>query len=70
MAGFLTLAEVYPLICLLPGGKGMNLTQWVLEGYYIFFTLFMAAAVVKLRLIIFYCGFLRHKLYKSLFYIL
>ncbi|MFM7859182.1 MAG: hypothetical protein ACKO96_46490 [Flammeovirgaceae bacterium] len=55
---------------MVPGGKGMNITQWVLEGYYIFFSLFMFAAVVKIRLIIYYCGFLRHKLYKSLFYVL
>ena len=70
MVGFVVLAVVYPLICLMPGGKGMTMTQWVLEGYYIFFTLFMLGDILKLKLIHDYCGFLKEKFWKSIFFLL
>ena len=69
--GFVALAVLYPIICLTGATpKGMNLEQWVLEGYYIFFTLFMLASLLKIKLIVYHCGFLRHKFWQSLFYLL
>ena len=42
----------------------------VLCGYYIFFSLFMLASAFKISYVHEPCGFLRHPLYKSLFYLM
>ena len=42
----------------------------VLCGYYIFFSLFMAAAAFRVPLIMRHCGFLDHPMYKSAFYLM
>ena len=50
-------------------GKATSLADWVLIGYYIFFALFMLAAVLRVKVLFENCGFLESILYKSVFYI-
>ena len=68
MLGFATLSVVY-LIEIIATGKILIATI-ILEGYYIFFTLFMAAIVFKVRLIWEACGFLHSITLKSIFYVM
>lgn len=42
---------------------------WVMTGYYIFFCLFMVGAVLRLELVMTYCGFLNSVFVKGLFYV-
>jgi hypothetical protein len=46
------------------------LQLWVLEIYYIFFTLFMLGVVLRFKYIMEGCGFLKTVLPKSIFYAL
>ena len=50
-------------------GKTFGPTYIVLEGYYIFFALFMLGAAIRNKTIMDNCGFLKHILPKSIFYI-
>ena len=43
---------------------------WLLCGYYIFFCLFFICSAIRLPVVMDMCGFLKHPLLKSLFYIL
>ena len=47
-----------------------SLALYVLEGYYIFFTLFMTAVVLRVPYVMEGCGFLWSVLPKSVFYAL
>ena len=49
-------------------GQTLNPTYVVLEAYYIFFMCFMAAAAMKVKILMNNCGFLKSILPKSIFY--
>jgi hypothetical protein len=68
VAGFATLSVVF-LIEIIATGK-INLATIILEGYYIFFTLFMAAITFKVRLVWEACGFLHSITLKSIWYLM
>jgi hypothetical protein len=68
VGGFAFLSVMF-MIHLITSG-GFYLQGWVLEGYYIFFTLFMLGVVLRFKYIMEGCGFLKTILPKSIFYAL
>ena len=66
--GFASLAVLY-LIWILDKG-GSTLTDYVLIGYYAFFSAFMFGCMFRLEVIFLNFGFLNNVLLKSVFYIL
>ena len=66
--GFGTLAVLYPIIGL-ADDKFSGLDPWIVEGYYVFFTLFFLGILIKQRHIHEYCAFVNSLWIKSLFYI-
>ena len=48
----------------------IGLADYVLVGYWIFFSLFMLGVVLRLEVMLLNFGFIDHVLYKSLFYVL
>jgi hypothetical protein len=69
VGGFATLAVLYIILRMIPG-KDTSTADFVLVGYYIFFSLFMLFAVLRNETLIRNCGFLDNVLLKSVFYIL
>ena len=69
-AGGLGFLAVYLLITMLANSDFSQFGTWILEGYYIFFTLFMVGVVLRLEVIIKYCGFVDSVFLKSMFYAL
>lgn len=69
--GFGTLAVLYIILRMPNSTHGDNtISDYVLVGYYIFFTLFMIGCSLRLEIIYKNCGFLDNVLLKSIFYIL
>lgn len=58
------------IIKMLANSDYSTFENWILEGYYIFFCLFMVGVVLRLELIVKYCGFVDSVFLKSLYYAL
>lgn len=69
VGGFATLAVLYIILRII-SGKDTSLADYVLVGYYCFFTAFMLGVVFRMPVIFNNCGFLNNVLLKSLFYVL
>jgi hypothetical protein len=69
LAGFAALDVVW-IIKMIGDSKFVNIGSIVILGYYIFFTLFFVGVVLRLELLMTYCGFLKSIFPKSLFYVL
>jgi len=66
-SGFTFLAVMF-IVQMITHDTGINPEYIVLEGYYIFFALFMLAASLRVEILMVNCGFLKSILPKSIFY--
>lgn len=69
VGGLATLAVLY-IILRIASGKNQTMADFVLVGYYIFFTFFMLGCVLRVDILVKNCGFIDNVLLKSIFYIL
>ena len=69
VAGFGTLAVVYPILIIAEDDRSFDVDTTVVEGYYVFFTLFFLGTFLKFGYIHEYCAFVNSLWIKSLFYI-
>ena len=69
VCGFGTLTVLFPIIQIAGDDLSYGLDEWIVTGYYGFFTLFFLGIIVRQRYIMEYCAFVQSLWIKSLFYI-